>query len=375
MYRMIAGVVLFLWSALSLAADETVIVPEKFIYCTVCHGVDLKGNKNIAAPRLSGMEPWYVERQLAAFTRGWRGSHDDDLAGIEMRPMAQALAPRDIQEATAYVHDVNSADPKLSIQGDVQKGASLYQSCAACHGAGAEGNESLGGPALTRQGDWYLVKQLNNYRNGIRGINPDDTYGQQMQAAAKLLQDDTAVTDVVAYISTLQQNQENTDMKRTALIGTALLATSMANADVIRHPLPNNSTFPIAQAVEVSGDTVLIYHSGTVPGPANPDADRSSRAYYGDTETQALNVFKRMEESFAKLGVGFGDVIKMTVFLVGDPEMDGKMDFDGFMKAYTKYFGTPEQPNKPARSAIQIAGLAGEGMLVEVEAVIARPKK
>jgi enamine deaminase RidA (YjgF/YER057c/UK114 family) len=64
----------------------------------------------------------------------------------------------------------------------------------------------------------------------------------------------------------------------------------------------------------------------------------------------------------------------MTVFLVGDPAMDGKMDFGGFMKAYTKYFGTEDQPNKPARSAFQIAGLAGgPGMLVEIEVVIARP--
>ncbi len=81
-----------------------------------------------------------------------------------------------------------------------------------------------------------------------------------------------------------------------------------------------------------------------------------------------------MEASFEELGVGFGDVIKMTVFLVGDPAMDGKMDFGGFMKAYTKYFGTEDQPNKPARSAFQIAGLAGgPGMLVEIEVVIARP--
>ena len=110
-----------------------------------------------------------------------------------------------------------------------------------------------------------------------------------------------------------------------------------------------------------------------MPGPANPDADRSSRAYYGDTETQAHSVFKRMERSFEDLGVGFGDVIKMTVFLVGDPELGGRMDFRGFMRAYTQYFGTDEQPNLPARSAVQIAGLAGEGMLVEVEVVIARP--
>ena len=163
-------------------------------------------------------------------------------------------------------------------------------------------------------------------------------------------------------------------MKKTILTCAFVFLASSAYADVTRHPLPNNSTFPISRAVEVTADTTLIYHSGTVPGPANPDAERGSREYYGDTEAQAMSVFGRMEESFKNLGVGFGDVIKMTVFLVGDPEMDGRMDFAGFMRAYTKYFGTEEQPNKPARSAIQIAGLAGGPyMLVEVEVVIARP--
>jgi len=50
----------------------------------------------------------------------------------------------------------------------------------------------------------------------------------------------------------------------------------------------------------------------------------------------------------------------------------GRMDFQGFMKAYTQYFGTPEQPNLPARSAVQAAGLAAPGMLVEIEVILAR---
>ncbi|MFT5502180.1 MAG: enamine deaminase RidA (YjgF/YER057c/UK114 family) [Woeseiaceae bacterium] len=163
-------------------------------------------------------------------------------------------------------------------------------------------------------------------------------------------------------------------MKKTMLFGVLLAISAGAYADVTRHALPNNSTFPISRAVEVTADTALIYHSGTVPGPANPDAERGSREYYGDTEAQAMSVFGRMQDSFDKLGVGFRDVIKMQVFLVGDPAMDGKMDFGGFMKAYTKFFGTEEQPNKPARSAFQIAGLAGgPNMLIEIEVVIARP--
>lgn len=164
-------------------------------------------------------------------------------------------------------------------------------------------------------------------------------------------------------------------MKKAALIALALLSATAASADVTRHALPNNNPFPISRAVEVTPGTTLIFHSGQVPGPANPDAERGSREYYGDTEAQAMSVFGRFEASFKELGVDFGDVVKMQVFLVGDPTMDGKMDFAGFMRAYTKFFGTEDQPNKPARSAFQIAGLAGgPNMLIEIEMVIARPE-
>ena len=166
--------------------------------------------------------------------------------------------------------------------------------------------------------------------------------------------------------------------KHTSVLAALLASVSFVSthADIVRHPLPNNNPFPIARAVEVPASSTLIYHSGMIPGAANEKAKKGSREYYGDTYTQAMSVFKRFESSLKDLGLDFGDAIKLTVFLVGDPAMDGKMDFDGFMKAYTQYYGTEEQPNLPARSAVQIAGLAGgPGMLVEVEMVLVKPSE
>ena len=160
---------------------------------------------------------------------------------------------------------------------------------------------------------------------------------------------------------------------KTVIQALLVLASGCVFADVERYPLPNNSTFPISQAVEVKAGTTIIYHSGTVPGPANPEAERFSREFWGDTRTQAVSVFERIEGSIKAKGLGMGDVIKMTVFLVGVPEKGGRMDFSGFMEAYTQYFGTKEQPNLPARSAVAVAGLARPGMLVEIEVVLARP--
>ena len=154
----------------------------------------------------------------------------------------------------------------------------------------------------------------------------------------------------------------------TLLLG--LLPTTHAK-DIVRHSLGAGNTFPIARAVSVPAGYELIFHSGFTPTPADPKAKEGTPEYWGDTKTQAVATFKRMEASLKDLGLTFGDVVKMTVFLVGDPAT-GKMDFKGFMEAYSQFFSTKEQPNLPARSTVQVAGLAGPGMLVEVEVILAK---
>ena len=155
-----------------------------------------------------------------------------------------------------------------------------------------------------------------------------------------------------------------------ASIGGALSLASMSAAtaaDVIRHPLPGGSTFPIARAVEVPAGKTIIFHSGTTPSPLDPKAAPGTLAYWGDTKAQALSTFARIKESLDAMGLTFGNVVAMTVYLVGDPAKGNKMDFEGFMAAYTQFFGTKEQPNLPARSTVQVAGLVAPGMLVEIE--------
>jgi len=156
----------------------------------------------------------------------------------------------------------------------------------------------------------------------------------------------------------------------------AILASSAAGAasaaDVVRHSLGPNNNFPIARAVEVPAGKTIFFHSGTTPAPLDPKATPGSPEYWGDTKTQALSVFKRLKESLDDLHLGFGDTVAMTVYLVGDPAKGGKMDFEGFMAAYTQFFGTKEQPNLPARSTVQVASLVAPGMLVEIEIQLAK---
>lgn len=162
----------------------------------------------------------------------------------------------------------------------------------------------------------------------------------------------------------------------TAVLSVAMLwsagFTTAHAADVIRHKIPN-SDFPIAAAVEIPAGKATVYVSGKVPAVVDTSAPKDSAAAYGDTKAQTVSVLNQIKQQLTTLGLGMGDVVKMQVFLVGDPAMGGKMDFNGFMEGYRQFFGTKEQPNLPARSAFQIAALGNPLYRVEIEVVAVRP--
>ena len=194
-----------LCSMASLAAEGDVGVAAAMDdrYCTTCHGAEGIGNIAIEAPRLAGMEAWYLKRQLENFRAGIRGTHEEDVQGIAMRPMAAKLSDESIADIVDWVGDWEYVAAEATVEGNVRQGRTAFQACAACHGANAQGNEALGAPALAGQNDWYLLTQLRNFRAGFRGSHQEDTFGSQMVTMSKTLTDDQAVINVVSYINTL----------------------------------------------------------------------------------------------------------------------------------------------------------------------------
>jgi cytochrome c553 len=194
-------------SSLLLAAitTSTAAAPPDLSYCTVCHGAQGNGNPAIHAPKIAGIEPWYLKRQLALFRAGLRGTQPGDETGMAMQPMTLQLDDAAIDEVVDYVATFQPKAPRHTVAGDITRGRSLYAGCAACHGERGEGVESLGGPALAGRSDWYLMTQLERFRHGLRGYSPEDVPGTQMRAASALLPDSDSVRDVVAYINTLSR--------------------------------------------------------------------------------------------------------------------------------------------------------------------------
>lgn len=175
-----------------------------FAACASCHGQQGEGNAALNAPRLAGLNSWYLEQQIYKFKNGLRGAHEDDTYGRQMAPMANAL-PSDVmvKNVAAYAATLTPETTQNTVTGNVENGKRLYTSCGACHGPQGEGNWSAAAPKLAGMDDWYLVRQLHNFKQGIRGNHTTDMGGRQMAMVSSMLINEQAINDVVAYINTL----------------------------------------------------------------------------------------------------------------------------------------------------------------------------
>lgn len=75
--------------------------------------------------------------------------------------------------------------------------------CAVCHGPEGGGRNRLAAPRIGGLADWYVERQLMNFRRGIRGGKPEDIYGTQMHAIALTLEGPAVIADVADHISSL----------------------------------------------------------------------------------------------------------------------------------------------------------------------------
>lgn len=203
---------------------------ELWDVCSFCHGVQGQGGPALDAPALAGMEAWYVERQLHNFRNRVRGTHYEDVPGVQMSIVSGSVRNQaTIENIAAYIEAMEpGAAAELTNQGevagtarpfiwrskyaalehpeepDIETGKTIYAgACSACHGVNGLGNETLGSPKLTDQAGWYMERQLQYFRDGIRGADSSDIFGLQMALFSKMLADEQAIADVVAYIESL----------------------------------------------------------------------------------------------------------------------------------------------------------------------------
>ncbi len=191
----------------SARADENERGADLYRLCAVCHGESAAGDEAVGAPAIAAMPQWYLEGQLNQFREGNRGTHFDDIMGMRMRPMALTLMREgDVEAVAAHIAAMPSVSPAPSLTGgDAVDGKAIYTTtCVACHGPNGEGNQAMVGAApLSRASDWYLFRQIENFKTGIRGSRPGDQGGVLMRPMMQSLTDEQKIKNVIAYIMTL----------------------------------------------------------------------------------------------------------------------------------------------------------------------------
>lgn len=220
-----------------------------FSSCLVCHGAYAQGNPAVHAPGLRYLPPWYIQYQLESYQKGWRGTHPDDVSGSVMGAVAKLLTPSltqaaveagkawakefaasEVKEASKSGRDrstsasgyARSSDLALtrttsvgapeglvatSSTSDVSltRGATLYaERCQSCHGV-QKGRPEMRAPSLVWLDTWYLEAQLEGYKLGLRGYDPNDIYGQQMRGIAQAL-DTSMIRSLTLFLNDLRGN-------------------------------------------------------------------------------------------------------------------------------------------------------------------------
>jgi enamine deaminase RidA (YjgF/YER057c/UK114 family) len=146
-----------------------------------------------------------------------------------------------------------------------------------------------------------------------------------------------------------------------------------ARSLVVRHPNADPASVT-SRAVEALPGAGLVFLSGQTPEPAAPEALRFSAAYWGDTETQTLATLAKLDRQLKGLGLSMADVVKLQVFLVGEPGVPGSGDSAGFERAYVHWSGASPTNTmaRPARTVVQVAALGHPGVRVEIDAIAVR---
>jgi cytochrome c oxidase subunit 2 len=141
-------------------------------------------------------------------------------------------------------------------------GARLYSPCATCHGPDAQGNAELHAPRLAGRPEWYVARQLRNFRSRLRGTDENDVYGNQMARMAEQLWDDGEVAAVASYVSSLQGSAPSKTLRGKASRGESAFSVCAAchgergvgNADLGAPPLIDLDDWTIVTELEAFRD-------------------------------------------------------------------------------------------------------------------------
>ena len=131
--------------------------------CLGCHGAPGLRNPGpvYAIPMVGGQHPDYIVSALKAYRAKDRGHGT-------MQAQASNLSDQDLADIAAFFGAMEgNSRPSLVNAQKAAAGQKASASCAACHGATGDGENSIY-PKLAGQYESYIARALQDYRSGER---------------------------------------------------------------------------------------------------------------------------------------------------------------------------------------------------------------
>ena len=193
-------------------AEEIAASTRHDIYgqiCAACHGNNGEGKEELFSPSIAGMPTWYIKDQLKQFRDGHRGVHPEDIPGQQMRAISLSLTDEQIDEVAMIVKEMPPIPTEApGSEADIEAGRYFYANqCMECHRYNGKGEAVFHAAPLITLNRAYLLRQMKNYRDGIRGAFPDDIYGNKMVTMTKRLTDEE-IELLVDYIGALAHGDD-----------------------------------------------------------------------------------------------------------------------------------------------------------------------
>lgn len=177
--------------------------------CAVCHGEKGEGKSELFSPSIAGLPWWYVEVQMKQFRDGHRGVHPEDIPGQQMRAISLSLTDKQISEVAKLVEEMPAILTAAPAEGaDLEQGRYRYANeCMECHRYNGTGDRVFQSAPLVTLNRDYLIRQMKNYRDGLRGAVPADLYGVKMVQICETMTDEDIV-EIVDYIGALAHGDD-----------------------------------------------------------------------------------------------------------------------------------------------------------------------
>jgi cytochrome c oxidase subunit II len=123
------------------------------------------------------------------------------------------------------VGGLNLSGCRLGTTDAATRGQEVFETCVPCHNSDGSGNPTVGAPNIAGMKEWYVERELEKFRAGVRGMHFSDVEGMRMRPMALSLATDEDVKAVAHYVETLPPIRHGSSLPGDPKAGEALYAT------------------------------------------------------------------------------------------------------------------------------------------------------